>query len=104
MRSEFKKNGIQYVDNDFPDDLNYFCKVPGDLPEKLKEVTVEFQRPDESSTTSDLTFFICTNTPNIDFEFKIKRGLLNDKFFIGIYYFKIRCTAYAIQEKGAIFS
>ena len=82
LREQFRKTGIQYEDPDFVCNADIFC-TEKENPEG--EFEIEFERPpfDEDN----LEFFDVeqhsTVTYNIEHEFKITRGILNDKFFIG---------------------
>jgi hypothetical protein len=82
LRKKFQETTNQWEDPEFPDDQNLFGKN-GVYPEKFKENNIEldFERPNVES--DEIYFFAHDSSPNIDYEFKIKRGLMSDKFFIG---------------------
>lgn len=82
LRDRYNDTGEQYEDNDFPCDPSLFCSEK-ENPEG--EFEIEFERPPVDEDNLDFFDVEPHNTPNynIEHEFKISRGILNDKFFIG---------------------
>ena len=82
LREKFHETGELYEDPDFLCDPETFCT---DKENPEGEFEIEFERPpiDEDN----LDFFEVephtSSSYNIEHEFKISRGILNDKFFIG---------------------
>jgi hypothetical protein len=81
LRNEFKNNGQLFKDTEFPEDPLLFYKSPDDKPEFLKNYTVLFERPEDIN--DDQPFFFTDKGVNIDYDFKIQRGIVRDKFFLG---------------------
>ena len=71
-----------WEDTDFPCDINLFGKK-GEYPERFtdKDYAIEFVRLEEES--DDNHFFTTERSTNIEYQFNLKRGIMNDKFFIG---------------------
>ena len=74
----------QWEDPDFGADRNLFSK-PGEVGDNIKEdLSITFDRiciDDEKAP-----FFCFENSShNINYEFKIKRGIINDRFFLGAF-------------------
>ncbi len=80
LRSEYLKTGQTWEDPEFQDDISLFMKN-NEIPDRLKQFNIEFERPDVEN--EDIHFFSAESSPNIKFEFKIKRGMMNDRFFLG---------------------
>jgi hypothetical protein len=80
LREKFKKSGHQWEDPEFPPHESLFY-INEDKPDYMKNFTITFGAPEE--TTSDDPFFATDSGHNIHYEFKIKRGIVKDKFFIG---------------------
>ena len=82
LRDKFNETGELYEDPDFPCDPSLFC-TEKENPEG--EFEIEFERPPVDE--DNLEFFAvethASPNYNIEHEFKISRGILNDKFFIG---------------------
>lgn len=83
LRNEFRKNGNQWDDPEFTDDISTFFKHgEKETPDRIKQYNIEFERTED--TGSEENHFFSTNSgSNIQYEFKIKRGIMNDKFFLG---------------------
>jgi hypothetical protein len=71
-----------WEDLDFPMEVNLFGKH-GEYPERFKDkdYIIEFVRLEDESDENH--FFSCEHSTNIDYQFNLKRGIMNDKFFIG---------------------
>jgi hypothetical protein len=71
-----------WEDLDYPSDVNLFGKN-GEYPEKFREkdYAIEFVRLEDESEENH--FFSCERSTNIEYQFNLKRGIMNDKFFIG---------------------
>jgi hypothetical protein len=80
LREKFKEKGQQWEDQEFPNHESLFY-VNEEKPEHIKNYTITFAAPEE--TTTDDPFFATDSGHNIHYEFKIKRGVVRDKFFIG---------------------
>ena len=82
LRNNFEKNGELFEDSDFPCDQSIFCS---ERENPDGEFEIEFERP--AIDEDGIVFFSVephpNNNYNIEHEFKITRGILNDKFFIG---------------------
>ena len=82
LRNHYQETGIPVEDPDFPCNANIFCD---EYENPNGEYEIEFERPD--LTEENIEFFAMeshtNNEYNIEHEFKLRRGLLNDKFFIG---------------------
>jgi hypothetical protein len=79
LRNKFKEKGHQWEDPEFPNHETLFY-VNEEKPDHLKNYSITFAAPEE--TTSDDPFFSTDSGHNIHYEFKIKRGVARDKFFI----------------------
>lgn len=70
----------------FSEDVEYFYR-DGEKPKKLEELNIEWSRidnaTDQGAEQQKLEFFYPDSSNNTQFKFKIKRGIMNDKFFIG---------------------
>ena len=75
-----------FKDPSFPDDKQLFYRN-GELPKKVEGLDIEFERPsnvsDQTIDNQKIEFFATDSSHNINFQFKIKKGIMNDKFFIG---------------------
>jgi hypothetical protein len=80
LREKFRQKGTQWEDPEFPNHESLFY-VNEEKPEHIKNYTITFAAPEE--TTTDDPFFATDSGHNIHYEFKIKRGIVRDKFFIG---------------------
>lgn len=71
-----------WEDPEFPCDINLFGK-DGEYPERFQErdYAIEFVRLEDES--DDNHFFSTERSTNIEYQFNLKRGIMNDKFFIG---------------------
>jgi hypothetical protein len=82
LRENFENTHEEYEDPDFACDQILFCT---DKENPDGEYTIEFERPPVEE--DNLEFFTVephtTSAYNIDHEFKLSRGILNDKFFVG---------------------
>ena len=82
LRNHYAETKIQVDDPDFPCNANIFCD---EYENPNGEYEIEFERPD--LTEENIEFFAMephtNNEYNIEHEFKLRRGLLNDKFFVG---------------------
>ncbi len=82
LRDKYEKTGELFEDEDFPCDQSIFCS---ERENPDGEFEIEFERP--SIEEDGILFFTVEPHPNgnynIEHEFKITRGILNDKFFIG---------------------
>ena len=82
LREKYEKTGELFEDEDFPCDQSIFC-TERENPDG--EFEIEFERP--AIEEDGICFFTVEPHPNgnynIEHEFKITRGILNDKFFIG---------------------
>jgi hypothetical protein len=81
LRTEFKKTGQLFKDSEFPEDPILFYKSPDEKPDFLKNYTVLFERPEDIN--DDQPYFFTDKGVNIDYDFKIQRGIVRDKFFLG---------------------
>lgn len=75
----------QWEDPDFGADRNFFSK-PGDVGDNIikEDLTITFDR---ISIDDDKVDFFCyeNSSHNINYEFKIKRGIIHDRFFLGAF-------------------
>ena len=82
LRDKYEQTGELFEDEDFPCDQSIFCS---ERENPDGEFEIEFERP--SIEEDGISFFTVEPHPNgnynIEHEFKITRGILNDKFFIG---------------------
>ena len=82
LRNHFDQTKVPYEDPDFPCNTNIFCD---EYENPNGDYEIDFERPD--LTEENIEFFAVephtNNEYNIEHEFKLRRGLLNDKFFIG---------------------
>ena len=82
LRIHFEQTKVPYEDPDFPCNANVFCD---EYENPNGDYEIDFERPD--LTEENIEFFAMephtNNEYNIEHEFKLRRGLLNDKFFIG---------------------
>ena len=82
LRNHFEETKIPYEDPDFPCNANVFCD---EYENPNGDYEIDFERPD--LTEDNIEFFAMephtNNEYNIEHEFKVRRGLLNDKFFVG---------------------
>ena len=82
LRKHFEETKEPYEDPDFPCNTNVFCD---EYENPNGDYEIEFERPDLSE--ENIEFFAMephtNNEYNIEHEFKLRRGLLNDKFFVG---------------------
>ena len=82
LRKHYEETKVPYEDPDFPCNSNVFCD---EYENPNGDYEIDFERPD--LTEENIEFFALephtNNEYNIEHEFKLKRGLLNDKFFIG---------------------
>ena len=82
LRIHFEQTKVPYEDPDFPCNANIFCD---EYENPNGDYEIDFERPD--LTEENIEFFAMephtNNEYNIEHEFKLRRGLLNDKFFIG---------------------
>jgi hypothetical protein len=70
-----------WEDPEFPQEEKLLWKRGELQPSHFKDYEIEFKAPE--SDTEEIFFFWTDHSANIANEFKIKRGILNDKFFIG---------------------
>ena len=82
LRKHYEETKVPYEDPDFPCNSNVFCD---EYENPNGDYEIDFERPD--LTEENIEFFALephtNNEYNIEHEFKLRRGLLNDKFFIG---------------------
>ena len=82
LRDNYEKTKILYEDPDFPCNSNVFCD---EYENPNGDYEIDFERPEMGE--DNMEFFATephtSNEYNIEHEFKLHRGLLNDKFFIG---------------------
>ena len=82
LRDHYAETKEEYEDNDFPCDQSIFCD---EYENPNGDFDIEFERPDIPE--DNIEFFAIephnTNEYNIEHEFKLRRGILNDKFFVG---------------------
>ena len=82
LRDDFEKTGILFEDKDFPCNQSIFCN---ERENPDGEFEIEFERP--AIEEDGICFFSvephASSNYNIEHEFKISRGILNDKFFVG---------------------
>ena len=82
LRDNYAKTKILFEDPDFPCNSNVFCD---EYENPNGDYEIDFERPELNE--ENIEFFATephtTNEYNIEHEFKLHRGLLNDKFFIG---------------------
>ena len=82
LRDNYNKTKTLYEDPDFPCNSNVFCD---EYENPNGDYEIDFERPELNE--ENIEFFATephtTNEYNIEHEFKLHRGLLNDKFFIG---------------------
>lgn len=75
-----------FEDPEFPCDRQLFERN-GEMPKRMEGLDIEFERPsnlsDQTIDAQKIEFFATDSSHNINFQYKIKRGLFNDKFFIG---------------------
>jgi len=81
LRDEFSRTNTQYEDSQFDDNKRYFV-ADGEDPNELKMDSMTFERIDDL-IQDKINFFHYNTTQNLSYEFKIKRGTINDKSFIG---------------------
>ena len=82
LRDHYAQTKILFEDPDFPCNSNIFCD---EYENPNGDYEIDFERPEMNEEA--LEFFATephsTNEYNIEHEFKLHRGLLNDKFFVG---------------------
>ena len=82
LRDNYAQTKTLYEDPDFPCNSNVFCD---EYENPNGDYEIDFERPEMSE--DNIEFFATephtTNEYNIEHEFKLHRGLLNDKFFVG---------------------
>ena len=82
LRDNYAQTKILYEDPDFPCNSNVFCD---EYENPNGDYEIDFERPEMNEES--IEFFATephtTNEYNIEHEFKLHRGLLNDKFFVG---------------------
>ena len=82
LRIHYEQTKVPYEDPDFPCNANVFCD---EYENPNGDYEIDFERPD--LTEENIEFFAMephtNNEYNIEHEFKLRRGLLNDKFFVG---------------------
>ena len=82
LRDHYAKTKILFEDPDFPCNTNVFCD---EYENPNGDYEIDFERPELNE--ENIEFFATephtTSEYNIEHEFKLHRGLLNDKFFIG---------------------
>ena len=82
LRDNYTQTKILYEDPDFPCNSNVFCD---EYENPNGDYEIDFERPEINE--ENIEFFSTephtTNEYNIEHEFKLHRGLLNDKFFVG---------------------
>ena len=82
LRDNYAQTKILFEDPDFPCNSNVFCD---EYENPNGDYEIDFERPEMNEES--IEFFATephtTNEYNIEHEFKLHRGLLNDKFFIG---------------------
>ena len=82
LRKNYADTKILFEDPDFPCNSNVFCD---EYENPNGDYEIDFERPELNE--ENVEFFATephtTNEYNIEHEFKLHRGLLNDKFFIG---------------------
>ena len=82
LRNHYEETKIPVEDPDFPCNPSIFCD---EYENPNGDYEIEFERPD--LTEENIEFFAMephtNNEYNIEHEFKLRRGLLNDKFFVG---------------------
>ena len=84
LRKEYAEKKICWEDPEFSPEISQLYKDPNNMPEKFKHLTFEFVRPEEMNPDEhdNLKFYYFNNSSNINYQYNIKRGNLNDKFFI----------------------
>lgn len=84
LRKEYAEKKICWEDPEFSPEISQLYKDPNNMPEKFKHLTFEFVRPEEMNPDEhdNLKFYYFNNSSNINYQYNIKRGILNDKFFI----------------------
>ena len=82
LRDHYAKTKILFEDPDFACNANVFCD---EYENPNGDYEIDFERPEMNE--EGIEFFATephtTNEYNIEHEFKLHRGLLNDKFFVG---------------------
>lgn len=109
LRSKYKQLELEknfniekdlWNDQEFPFDKRFFYR-DGELPKKLADVLEEVERPNNNIDGNDaiqkLEFFFTEKSNNINYQYKIKKGLMNDKYFIG-------CIMMLFKAKEEFFS
>ena len=81
LRDEYNRTKVQYEDSTFDDNKRYFVAEVEDPETSNKHETMTFERP-EHIITEKIFFFVYNSTLNLKYEFKIKKGSINDKNFL----------------------
>ena len=81
LRNHFDQTKVPYEDPDFPCNTNIFCD---EYENPNGDYEIDFERPD--LTEENIEFFAVephtNNEYNIEHEFKLRRGLLNENFLL----------------------
>ena len=74
-----------WEDPEFVGDTQLFFR-DGEMPKRFDGYEIQFERPNNSSDQGDpqkIEFFSTDVSNNINYQFKVKKGMLTDKFFVG---------------------
>ena len=82
LRKEYSEKKIKWEDPEFPPDINQLYNDPNNIPERLKSISFDFERPEviNQEENDNIKFYFFNNSSNINYQFNIKRGIFNDKF------------------------
>lgn len=81
LRSKYDSKN-PWEDPEFPPDENLFGK-DGVMPERFLENNIEILFDRINSDAEDVKFFDCDQSHNTNYDFKIKRGVMYDRAFLG---------------------
>ena len=107
LRAKFKlkeKDGVLeqdslWEDPEFVGDSSLFHRN-NEMPKKYEGIEIQFERPNSSGDQGDnqkLEFFSTDSSNNIIYQFKIKKGMLTDRYFVG-------CILMLFKAKEEFFS
>jgi calpain len=78
-------NDSLWEDPEFVGEISLFHR-DNSMPKKYEGFDISFERPNNNSEQGDsqkLEFFNTDSSSNINYQFKVKKGMLNDKFLVG---------------------
>lgn len=74
-----------WEDPDFVGENQLFYR-DGEMPKRYEGFELVFERPNNSSDQGDpqkIEFFSTDSSNNINYQYKVKKGMLNDRYFVG---------------------